>query len=117
LPEASWTLFGALALPKSRGRLRLAGCGPNDPILIAANTLGDPEDIKTATACVNLFREIGNSAALRPFAKREVMPGSLKGAQLEDFIRNAASTYWHRHGQDGSGRYVCCGQQVEGLRH
>lgn len=31
-------------------------------ILIEANTLGDPEDIMTATACVELFREIGNSA-------------------------------------------------------
>jgi choline dehydrogenase len=95
LPEAGWSLFATLALPKSRGRLRLAGPGPNDPILIEANTLADPEDIKTATACVDLFREIGNSAPLRPFAKREVMPGSLKGAQLEDFIRNAATTSWH----------------------
>jgi choline dehydrogenase len=73
LPEAGWSLFATLALPKSRGRLRLAGPGPNDPILIEANTLADPEDIKTATACVDLFREIGNSAPLRPFAKREVM--------------------------------------------
>jgi choline dehydrogenase len=95
LPEAGWSFFATLALPKSRGRLRLAGCGPNDPILIEANMLGDPEDIKTATACVNLFREIGNSRPLRPFAKREVMPGTLKGAQLEDFIRNAATTSWH----------------------
>lgn len=23
------------------------------------------------------------------------MPGNLKSAELEDFIRNAASTYWH----------------------
>src|SRR5262249_27062224 len=34
-------------------------------------------------------------APLRPFVKREVMPGSLKDADLEDFIRNAATTYWH----------------------
>jgi choline dehydrogenase len=24
------------------------------------------------------------------------LPGNLKGADLEDFIRNAASTYWHQ---------------------
>jgi choline dehydrogenase len=24
------------------------------------------------------------------------MPGNLKGAELEDFVRNAASTYWHQ---------------------
>jgi choline dehydrogenase len=36
------------------------------------------------------------SAALRPFAKRETMPGNLTGAELERFIRDAASTYWHQ---------------------
>jgi choline dehydrogenase len=33
-----------------------------------------------AMAGVQLRREIGNSAALNPFAKREVMPGNLKGS-------------------------------------
>jgi choline dehydrogenase len=44
---------------------------------------------------VELCREVGNSAALRPFAKREVMPGSLTRAELEHFIRDAALTYSH----------------------
>jgi hypothetical protein len=39
--------------------------------------------------------QIGNSAALRPLVKREVMPGDLTGKELEHFIRNAAETYWH----------------------
>jgi choline dehydrogenase len=43
-----------------------------------------------------LCREIGNSAALRPFTKREVMPGKLKGAELENFIRDSVVTYWHQ---------------------
>jgi len=45
---------------------------------------------------VELCREIGNSAALRPFAKREVMPGNLKDAELEHFVRDAVMTYWHQ---------------------
>ncbi len=45
--------------------------------------------------CVELCREIGNSAALRPYAKREVMPNDLKGANLENFIRDDATTYSH----------------------
>jgi choline dehydrogenase len=49
-----------------------------------------------AVACVELCREIGNSRPLSPFVKREVMPGNLKGAALENFIRNAASSYWHQ---------------------
>jgi choline dehydrogenase-like flavoprotein len=69
---------------------------PDDPIQIEANTLSHPDDLKAAVACVELCREIGNSAALRPFTKREVMPGDLSGAALEDFIRDAASTYHHQ---------------------
>jgi choline dehydrogenase len=62
---------------------------------IEANFLSHPDDLKAAIACVQLCREIGNSAALCPFAKREVMPGNLKGAALERFIRDGAVTYWH----------------------
>jgi choline dehydrogenase len=93
---ASWSLFGGLVRPKSRGQIRLTGPNPDDPIQIEANTLSHPDDLRAAVACVELCREIGNSAALRPFTKREVMPGNLRGAALEDFIRDAASTYHHQ---------------------
>ncbi len=73
----------------------MTGPNPLDPIEIEANLLSHPDDLSAAIACVELCREIGNSAALRPFAKREVMPGNLKGAALEGFIRDAAMTYWH----------------------
>jgi choline dehydrogenase len=95
LPAAGWTLFGAVSHPKSKGHLRLTGRDPSDPIHIEANTLADPEDMKAAIACVKLCREIGNSTPLRPFVKREVMPGNLKGAELERFIRDAATSFWH----------------------
>jgi choline dehydrogenase len=95
-PADSWTLFAGLAKPKSRGRICLTGANPRDPIAIEANTLAHPEDIKAAIACVELCREIGNSAPLSPFVKREVMPGKLKGAALESFIRDAASSYWNQ---------------------
>lgn len=95
LPSSGWTLFGGVVRPKSRGHLRLTGPHPLDPIQIGANFLSHPDDLKAAIACVELCREIGNSAALRPFTKREVMPGNLKGAELEYFIRDAVMTYWH----------------------
>jgi choline dehydrogenase len=95
-PAASWTLYGGVVRPKSRGQIRLTGPNPDDPIQIEANTLSHPDDLKAAVAGVELCREIGNSAALRSFTKREVMPGNLRGAALEDFIRDAASTYHHQ---------------------
>jgi choline dehydrogenase len=95
-PHQAWTLYGGVVRPKSRGRIRLTGPNPHDSIQIEANTLSHPDDMKAAVACVELCREIGNSSPLRPYTKREVMPGALKGAELEDFIRDAAATYHHQ---------------------
>jgi choline dehydrogenase len=92
---SGWTTRGGVVRPKSRGHLRLTGPNPLDPIEIEANFLSHSDDLKAMIACVDLCREIGNSAALRPFTKREVMPGNLRGAALEDFIRDAAITYSH----------------------
>ena len=89
-------MLAGVVRPKSRGRVRLTGADPRDPIEIEANTLAHPDDMKAAIACVELCREIGNSGPLSPFVKREVMPGKLKGVALENFIRNAASSYWHQ---------------------
>ena len=95
-PAGSWALLAGLVRPKSRGHIRLTGANPRDPVEIDANTLAHPDDLKAAIACVELGREIGNSGPLRRFVKREVMPGNLKGAALENFIRDAASSYWHQ---------------------
>src|SRR6202000_714174 len=45
---------------------------------------------------LELAREIGNSSAMRPFTRREVMPGPLPRAELEDYVRNGAGTYRHQ---------------------
>jgi choline dehydrogenase len=95
-PAASWTLFGGVVRPKSTGHIRLTGSNVSDPIQIEANTLSHSDDLKAAIACVELCREVGNSTPLRLFTKREVMPGNLKGAALEDFIRDAAATFHHQ---------------------
>jgi choline dehydrogenase len=120
-PAASWTLYGGVVRPKSRGRIRLTGPSAHDPVQIEANTLSHPDDMKAAIACVELCREIGNAAALRPLTKREVMPGNLRGAALEDFIRDAAAPYWHQTCTAKMGRdsmSVTDGQlKVYGIEH
>ena len=89
-------MFGGVVRPKSRGHIRLTGPSPTDPVQIDANMLSHPGDLNAAVACVELCREIGNSAPLRGFVNREVMPGNLKGAERERFVRDAASSYWHQ---------------------
>lgn len=104
LPEHGWTFSGGIVRPKSRGRVRLTGPNPDHPVLIEANHLAHPDDMTAAIACVELCREVCNSAPLEPFIKREVMPGDLKGEDLERFVRNAASSYWHHSGTAKMGR-------------
>jgi choline dehydrogenase len=96
VPPDSWSMFGGIVRPKSQGRIRLTGRDPMDPVQIETNMLSHPDELKAAITCVQLCREIGNSAALRPFVKREVMPGNLKWPALEDFIRDSVVTYWHQ---------------------
>jgi choline dehydrogenase len=96
LPDSGWTLGGSVVRPKSRGRIALTGPNPLHAIRIDANFLSDPDDLKAAITCVELCREIGTSAPLRPFTRREVMPGKLKGAELENFVRNGVESYYHQ---------------------
>jgi choline dehydrogenase len=103
-PESAWNLFPGLVQPKSRGEVRLTGPNPLDPAAIHANVLSHPDDLKAALVAVELAREIGNSSELGAFTKREVMPGPFKGAELERFVRDAASTYWHQSGTAKMGR-------------
>ena len=96
--EQGWTLSAAVVRPESCGRVRLTGPDPGDPVKIDANLLSHPNDMAALTAGVELCRDIGNSPAMQPFSKREVMPGDLKGPELADFIRTAAVTIFHSAG-------------------
>ena len=56
---------------------------------------------------------------LRPFVKREVVPGDLEGSALEDFIRDSAISYAHQASTAKMGRdamsVVDCQLKVYGI--
>jgi choline dehydrogenase len=104
LPVRGWTLFSAIAHPKSRGQVRLSGSDPRAPLRIVTNALSHPDDLRVGLACISLCRSIGNSDAMRGFVQREVMPGGLAGAELETYVRRAARTFWHVSGTAKMGR-------------
>jgi choline dehydrogenase len=96
VPANGWTILPGIVRPKSRGEITLTGASPADRVRINANTFSHPDDLKALVTGVELCRSIGNSDALRPFSKREAMPGDLCHADLEHYVRNTASTYWHQ---------------------
>jgi choline dehydrogenase len=94
--DACWGILPSVMRPRSRGRVRLIGPEPNDGVLIETGILSDPADMATIVRAVEFAREVGNSAALRPYAKREVMPGPLSGVELEQFVRDGTVSYCHQ---------------------
>jgi choline dehydrogenase len=103
LPARGWVLVGNVVQPKSRGRIRLTGSDPTDPVRIEANYLSVPDDRKAAFACLELCREIGNSSALRPFVGREIIP-DLERPKLENYICDTAFSFWHQTSTAQMGR-------------
>ncbi|WP_286715516.1 GMC family oxidoreductase N-terminal domain-containing protein [Marinobacter sp. tcs-11] len=95
-PSLAWTLAPGLVRPHSRGQVLLSGNRFSDPVRVEANFLSDERDVKALLKGIEICRELGNSQALRPFVKRELMPGPLNGTDMLDFLRNAAGTYFHQ---------------------
>jgi choline dehydrogenase len=104
-PASSWALCAGLVAPKSRGRLQLHSADPQDRPILDAAFLSHPDDVAALAKGIELCRELGNSPEMRPFAKREVMPGKkLAPSELTEFIRNGATTYFHEVGTCRMGR-------------
>ncbi|MDM0106945.1 GMC family oxidoreductase N-terminal domain-containing protein [Variovorax sp. J22R24] len=91
----AWTIGPGIVRPKSRGYLRFISTNPRDGVEIHAKVLEHPDDMAAMRKAVELCREIGNSAPMKPFVKREIMPGPMKGPELDNFIRDAAVSYFH----------------------
>jgi choline dehydrogenase len=44
---------------------------------------------------MEITRELGNSEAMKPFVKREILPGDLEGEALDNLIRDGAMSMHH----------------------
>jgi choline dehydrogenase len=90
-----WSIAPGIVRPKSRGHLKLKSSNPDDKIAIFANALQEQDDVNVLIRGIELVRELGNSPAMKSFVKQEVLPGPLKGKELENFVRNSAVSYFH----------------------
>lgn len=93
-------LFGIILIlgkPKSRGTLRLSSRDAAKQALIDPAYYADPEDLETMVRGVRIARQIGNSAGLKDWGARELMPGkrtrSDKG--IARYVRKNTITTYH----------------------
>ncbi|WP_266182131.1 GMC family oxidoreductase [Dyella humicola] len=96
--ENAWSISPGLARPESRGFLRLKSADPREAPEIHANMLADPRDLAALRKGMEIARQLGNSEAMRPFVKREILPGPLEGQALDNLVRDGAMSMHHPTG-------------------
>jgi choline dehydrogenase len=99
-PENGFTLLGGMVRPVSRGRLRLSGPAPEDPVALDPNILACEADFESLVAAVDLCRRIGAADALRDWGVAERYPGPSVETPggVRDYVRATAITYHHQVG-------------------
>jgi choline dehydrogenase-like flavoprotein len=96
LDHAGVTLNTAFMRPRSRGTVRLRSAERADAPLIDPNYWAEPYDLEMSLRGLEIGREIMAQSALRPFIRREALPGALSDrAALFDYACRVAKTDHH----------------------
>ncbi|MPZ38114.1 MAG: NAD(P)-binding protein [Rhizobiales bacterium] len=84
-----------LMKPASRGTVRLASADPSAPLMVDPNYFAEQADVDAYVASVELATAIGNGKGFDGIRKEQVsIPGAGR-AQIIDYIRANAATYFH----------------------
>ena len=105
-PENGFTLMAGMVRPLSRGRIRLTGPAPENPLAIDPNILACEADLESLVSAVALCRQIGASGPLQDWDAIERYPGAAvtSDEDLCRYVRDTAITYHHQVGTCKMGR-------------
>jgi choline dehydrogenase len=97
VPEGSWTIAVGVVRPASRGSVRLRSATLDDKPLIDPAYLAEEADVEATVRGTRLACELAAATAFDPWRGPEALPGEANetDAELEDFVRHAAGTYYH----------------------
>lgn len=102
--DMGYLTMPGLMKPKSRGNVRLASADPNAPLLVDPNYFAEQSDVDAYTRGIEFAAAIGNGRGFDPVRKEQVsIPGANK-AQIVEYVRANAATYFHFVGTCAMGR-------------
>ena len=98
--------MAGMVRPLSRGRIRLTGPEPEDPLAIDPNILACEADLDSLVSAVALCRRMGASGPLQDWDAIERYPGAAvtSDEDLRRYVRETAITYHHQVGTCKMGR-------------
>ena len=119
--DKGFTLACAVTRPSGRGSVRLADANWRTPPLIDNGLLKTEQDLAVAIRGIEHLRELSSQKAFRDISYGEGLPGArVTRANLADFARNTANTFYHPVGTCrmgvGADAVVDPQLQVYGLR-
>jgi 4-pyridoxate dehydrogenase len=85
----------AILRPQSRGEVTLGSGDPGKPARIHMNFLTRDADWTVLRNGLHLVRELGKQKPLAPFIARELSPGAVSKADLDEHIRTTLMTAHH----------------------
>jgi choline dehydrogenase len=105
-PFSGFTLSVCQLRPESRGCVAIRSADPLQPPSMQANYLSTELDRRMAVAGVRTARAIAGAPAMRPYVRREHMPGpqAQHDDALLEFARNHGATIFHPSGTCRMGR-------------
>jgi choline dehydrogenase len=86
--------------PHSRGSVRLSSKKPTAAPLIDPAFLTDERDVTGMLNAMRLARQLGQTAALGKWRRKELLPGPaiFSDAEMRAYLRRSLGTYWHPSG-------------------
>lgn len=96
MPADAFTIAPGLVKPSSRGSVRLADADWRTKPLVDSGFLSTSADLAATLRCIEHCRELGRQPAFAKISDGELVPGkALSSAELADFARNSATSYFH----------------------
>ncbi len=96
MPPDAFTIAPGLVRPSSRGTVKLASADWRANPLLDSGFLSTDADLAATIRCIEHCRELGRQKAFAEISSGELVPGrTLTAAELADFARNSATSYFH----------------------
>lgn len=103
-PNEAFAILAGLTKPRSRGTVRLTSVDPAARLAIDPNYLGNPSDLDAYVAGIEFAIALGNARGFDGLRKEQLTLRGAGTAQIAQYIRSNASTYWHYVGTCAMGK-------------
>jgi choline dehydrogenase len=103
-PDEGYNILPGLMKPKSRGTVRLMSADPAATLLVDPNYFAEQADIDSYVVGIEAGIAIGNSKAFAGMRAEQVNLRGASKAEMIDYVRRTALTYFHFAGTCAMGR-------------